>query len=709
MACSNEYSLESLDRGVRAVVCRRSARRTVAWWREALIAIVSSLALFAGATSAHAQSYPAPSWSSVLGTFIPIESSDLAGLAPSLPAVYPVRAVDTSGWMAYDVTCESDGSGSCPAAPGTQPFPSSWGCAPMVGNGVTDDGPALQCQFGRLNRREYLYIPDGTGDYVLDSVVGDDIAISPGSADDQTGLICESRNAVLSSHAGWGSTGTQDVLRPIRTIGNTWPSSGMSWNGGAGSTKGSTVLPVANASSFSVGDWVVARANRTQEQDGADRVWATKVTAVGGGSITIEHPLPEDFTGGSATVGEWDPLEQFVVRNCTIEYEDGHHVSSGRDALVHLYGCAECEVSNVEGRHGYRTPLMTEQTADILIQHSDFHTPRWDKAVNGYGFALGGTSRVWIHDNTIQHVTAIAVGAEVKAALITFNDLISPESNPDYDIACDEPFGLNSPGPNDCIIDTSHQSHEPTVGRGHLHCSSRERDALGADSDTAACRGTPAGALYSCMEWHNRAGSHGLAMRNYCDGSMWYDWGSRDGPGRDNVFFGNWFADPPLSEVDRFPQAPGGVGSFAWVDIGTPPDGYRRNDKFANNLFERNFGRGNGFDTLGDGIVVTDNVIGGTCEHDSAGGDVTGGQCQASNAPYANGIGTVWTHNTVGDDRHPGSYSRTMPTLPGFSNWPEFSPGTTQGLTPPFVGPEMGDPDTYEGCLPARMRLRGGC
>jgi len=85
MACSNEYSLESLDRGGRAVVCRRSARRTVARRREALIAIVACLALFVGATSAHAQSYPAPSWSSVLGTFIPIESSDLAGLASSLP------------------------------------------------------------------------------------------------------------------------------------------------------------------------------------------------------------------------------------------------------------------------------------------------------------------------------------------------------------------------------------------------------------------------------------------------------------------------------------------------------------------------------------------------------------------------------------------------------------------------------------------------
>ena len=67
----------------------------------------------------------------------------------------------------------------------------------------------------------------------------------------------------------------------------------------------------------------------------------------------------------------------------------------------------------------------------------------------------------------------------------------------------------------------------------------------------------------------------------------------------------------------------------------------------------------------------------------------------------------MWSNNTVGQDTHAGGYSRTMPSLPGFTDWPDFD-GDDAGLTAPYVGPEMGDPDTYTGCLPAYKRWNGG-
>ena len=72
------------------------------------------------------------------------------------------------------------------------------------------------------------------------------------------------------------------------------------------------------------------------------------------------------------------------------------------------------------------------------------------------------------------------------------------------------------------------------------------------------------------------------------------------------------------------------------------------------------------------------------------------------------GLNDTFENNTVGADVHPGAYSRTMPSLPGFDAWPTLSVESPT-LSPPFVGPVMGDPDTLMACLPAWEHVNGGC
>jgi len=655
-------------------------------------------------------------------SFVALADSDLSGISSRVPTVYTPDPVDTSGWTGYDVTCESS-DGGCTAEAGMTKFPASWGCDPMVGNGSTDDGPALQCQFAALGNSEYLYVPDGTGDYVLDTLDPSgpdaDIAIIPDSSDDQQGIICESQSAVLSSRAGDDDVATSDVLRIVRTVGDSFPGSNT-WTITAGDVTAGSTGPFTTSASHTLtaGDWVVFSATRQDPQQTDDQVWATKVvTTPAANTFTVEHALPDDLNSAADGASEWDPQENFVIRNCTLEFEDGTHVFRSQDDLIQLVGCAECEVSGVQLRNGYQHFIVTGSSADLLIQHSDMRDPKWDKGPNGYGVRLGSTSRIWLHNNAIQHQQPIAVGAQTKAANITFNALIAPDrgcTDTDFDGFCDSD-GTTPTYDMDCSNNGGnceftglalHNTHGTTVGAtGYMHCSGDEDDAAGNGGNSGGCNGTPATGAYGCVEWHNGAGSQGLFMRNHCEASSaWIDF--FEGPGRDNFNFGNWVGASADKDVIPFSR---GKGNFTIVAGEAAPSGYRRNDTWANNLFEGDVDR---FDDGGDGVQFLDNVIAGSCQYANFGAlpstDPTGGDCSSDSTSLGHvPTNSVWSNNTVGQDTHAGGYSRTMPSLPGFTDWPDFD-GDDAGLTAPYVGPEMGDPDTYTGCLPAYKRWNGG-
>ena len=624
----------------------------------------------------------------------------------------------------------------------------------MAGDGATDDGPALQCLFAALSAQEYLYVPDGTGDYVLDSFTSPDIFIQPDSSDDQQGIICESRNAVLSARGGNDGVATEDEMRIIRTdadavvtdhidTGEVPPVQNSTWILTGGTfTKGSTgPFTTDLAHTLVPGDWVTITATRQAPQQSDDQVWTTKVaTAATGTTFTIEHALPDDFNSSDVGATEWDPQEEFVVRNCTFEHEDGTHLLRGKDDLISLDGCANCEISGNRLNRGYQHFFVIENSADIYIEGNDTFDPLWDKGPNGYGLRLGSTSRLVAHNNTIQHVQPIAVGAQTKSVLLMFNDLLAPnrgctdiydlpvggagngeQTSGDgadgycdadgetftYDMDCDNNGG-------DCerpaLALHNVAPHPTTVGStGFLHCSADESDASGFGGDSGGCNGTPATGAFGCIEWHNGAGSQGLAMRNHCEASsFWIDF--FEGPGRDNFNFGNWIGASADKDLIPFARSP--KGSFVIVPGEAAPSDYRRNDTMVNNLFEGNVAR---FDDGGDGVWFSDNVVAGTCQYATFGGlastNPTGNftsQCVADGSSLGHRpANSTWQHNTVGQDTHDGSYVRIMPSLPGFSDWPDFD-GDDIGVTLPAVGPEIGDPDTYTGCLPARKRRNGG-
>ncbi|MEZ4290407.1 MAG: hypothetical protein R3E53_07660 [Myxococcota bacterium] len=78
---------------------------------------------------------------------------------------------------------------------------------------------------------------------------------------------------------------------------------------------------------YAPGSWVQLTANPNSVQDAATRKWFSRVVGIESGAIIIEHPLPEDFTGGGAQARAYTPAEDWVFRNLTIQFEDGNHLS----------------------------------------------------------------------------------------------------------------------------------------------------------------------------------------------------------------------------------------------------------------------------------------------------------------------------------------------------------------------------------------------
>ena len=251
----------------------------------------------------------------------------------------------------------------------------------------------------------------------------------------------------------------------------------------------------------------------------------------------------------------------------------------------------------------------------------------------------------------------------------------------------------------------------------YTHCSNNYIDLAGFNG-SASCQGTPAGAVFSCVELHNQSSSQMLFARNYCESGIWFD-SAVGGPGDENTFYGNWLHDVTDSGVSAFTSAFAPLGGFGWngsFGRNQPwtniPTNYRHNHKWINNVVKGAFGNGQqGFDAEGDGMFVSDNVFEAACGYTQ---DVSvplelSSQCTQYdvNDNFIRGVNITYQNNTQGADVHPGGYTRTPASLPMGTDWPTFYNDTT-GLTAPYVGPEMGDPDTFGGCLPAYKAFNGG-
>lgn len=633
-------------------------------------------------------SFPAPVWStSPLGSFVSLADSDLASLQGSLPEVYVASRVDTSDWTVYDVTT-AGGSGRLSS------------CQSLDSTGSRDNARDLDCMLRNMGDDALLYFPNGT--YQFDRANDGGQLFRPHPNWDHRGIVCESQQAVLNLNG--------DHLNRVQLLEGedaTWGGASLAWGGGR---EGDSVLPVADPvsrGSIEAGEWVKIYANANSVQDSANRHYYVRVVASSDATdtVTIDRPLPDDFNGGGATIRSWVPAEEWVVRNCTVQMTQPDHQDLYYSWIIKFKHMAESEISGNRLIGGYRNHVLLEDTARILVASNDILDSHFDKATNG--FALGdhhGSHTYWF-DNFIRGVVTGMACTGSTFTTVAFNDFREHLPNPLFDAPCEGGDG------NDCQVVDHSSAHGPTVGGGYTHCSNIPSNVLGQDGDPS-CRGTRPSVVYSSLELHNQACSKSNFIRNYFGGgSVWMD--NNNGPGRGNFLYGNILATGPES----FDTSPGQPGDFFFRDAGGQLNGYRQDTIWANNVVN-NFGTGMGYNAYGDGVQVHDNVIRGRCHDDDASGhDADGGVCSDDNSGDSSreAVNSVWQNNCVmngqggSNETHAfcGPYSRTMPSAPGYNDWPSFA--VTPTSTAPFVGPEMGDPDQNTSCLPAAERFYGDC
>ena len=714
-------------------------------------------------------------------SFVTLADSSLSGETTFPTWTTAPHDVNTAGWTARDVTN----------------FP---GCTDMDNTGNTAIDGSLLCMWNALNNNEYLYFPNGT--YLIDGGNGNNV-FEPNRLDDNQGIICESSSGTTLE---WQSDFTRTYTylfegpNPADTGVYGTPSS---WNGGAGAAVGTTVISVASTAGFTVGQHVRLTADNADDQNGIIRTWVSEVTNINSGSntITIADATLEDFDGGNAVAIPFDPLENFVMQNCTLSHPDPQHFSGGYFNMRQMVGV---EITGNVFDGGFRNYIATgsfetDSNGDVNMSGNIFKNPYWDKATNGYGIVVSGTDRLWFFDNYMQHVTGLAMFGGTNGAVVAFNHFAAPHANADYDNPCNASFPGDTNN-NDCQIDgelqgstfgitggspdlgkdaIDHISHGPVqyfsfrdnsqcvssgnpyqcctdagtgtctsqlrtattenvngdcrssatpyqcctgAGTGtcpatYTHCSNNYIDQAGFNG-SASCQGTPAGAVFSCIELHNQSSSQMLFARNYCESGIWFD-SANGGPGIENTFYGNWLHNVTNTGVSAFTSAFAPLGGFGWNgsfgrgdSFTNIPENYSHNHKWINNVIKGSFGGSQqGFDAEGDGMFVSDNVFEASCgytQQTSVPVELST-QCseQEVNDAFRRGVNITYQNNTQGADVHPGGYVRTPASLPMGTDWPTFYHDTT-GLTAPYVGPELGDPDTFGGCLPAYKAFNGG-
>jgi hypothetical protein len=553
-------------------------------------------------------------------------------------------------------------------------------CDNLDNTGNSDNSRAFRCMMQNMGENALLYFPNGVYDFAT-ALDGNSI-FRPDQDNDNRGIRCESRSGVLNMAGDHNNTVfIQESKGPV--FGTS-----RSWNSGSGAMRGATQINVSNTNELSVGSWVRLYANRNGVQGASNRVYYAKVASMTAGRITIDRPLPDDFNGGGATVSPWYPAENLVLENCTVRLEHPDHQAGGLGWLWRFNSTAGGHIKNVHFSSTYQYHLLLRDVARLLIVRTDFSDMHWDKPFAGYSVWMANSSDVTFLDGHMEGAPQnVACGYGTLGLVLAFMDVRGPVSNqPAYDRQC---VGGNC----------------DQVDHGHpLHCSPHDYDLNGNNGD-ASCRGTRVDAMSGSLLFHNNGCSQTTILRSLLEGQVWVDF--QGGPGRNNFFYGNTLArKAAVSSVGS--QGEPGDYVVKREHNGNTPDGYRQNFVWANNTIG-NFGLSGGFNRMSDGVIATDNVIRERCFYNNGRGEnADGGACaRITEGGHGPGTNDVFENNTVGERRHPASYSRTMPSAPGFSDWSMLE-GADMSQAP-FVGPEMGDPDSTPGCLPATRRWYGSC
>lgn len=688
--------------------------------------LVFVLALTVVSTASAQSSYPAPAWGSPSsGEFVTLAASDIAGLANELPGMYITPEVDTSDWTVYDVTCEQ--GTSCNPAPGTQRFPSSWGCNAMVGDDATDNSAAMACLWhaGRSPGSDssfaddmILYFPNGT--YNLDRSMNGNAVIRPDNVSDHRGLRGESRTGTIlqTTNIHDASRGQVNFLDTEveasvpgdfgRTNYNYTSSSRASWNGGAGAPRGTTTIVVSNTNGFVDGGWVELRANSLPVQTISDQLFRTRIVpgSISGNSFRIDRPLPDDFTGGGATAIGWRPAEELVFEHMTIRMKYPDHQQGNLNWNMNLNHVADSHIVDVK-LVGYQTSLFISNTARLRYAGNELSL-HFDKPYNTYGIASSQSTHLTIIDSYFYNTPeGYSCGGSDQGIYLGFNHFAEPEPNPDYDSVCNQGDG------NDCVLALStHVSgptaHGTTVGNGHLHCSGNLSDVMG-EHGSSSCHGTRSPDTSGSFLLHGPSCSNSAIVRNFFESGVWVDW--QDGPGRRNFFYGNVLREGDARQRGGLSNG-GDFGSKNEAGNAAFNSGHRFNPILVNNSLNTLGGGSNrAFDAGVDDATFLYNVFRAGCRYDggSSRNPAVAADCGSrveadSDVPAVNGADITWSNNTTGSNDR--DWSATLPSAPGFDENPGFSGGEGDF---PYIGADQGPYGGTNGnCLPARWRFNGG-
>jgi hypothetical protein len=186
----------------------------------------------------------------------------------------------------------------------------------------------------------------------------------------------------------------------------------------AGFAESTTVLTVASTTGYAVGDWIRARMDDGSacfdgDMDAESFYHFAKVTAVGGGKLTIDRPLRMDYAAascGTKHVDEITVVEQVGIENCHIQHAAPTSYGSSKPGIA-FERAANAWATGNHIDDWYDLATRSRQSARILIAHNAIEDIRYAGASATGGLDNNRTTETWVIDNVFKNVR---VGAEFQ-------------------------------------------------------------------------------------------------------------------------------------------------------------------------------------------------------------------------------------------------------------------------------------------------------
>ncbi len=258
------------------------------------------------------------------------------------------------------------------------------------GDGITDDGPAIQAALDAAIAGDVVFLPAGTYLTRNQLTIKDKVILR---GDCSGGTILK-----------FDLAGVAETCISVITFQYGTP---VAINDGI--HKGDAVLTVTDASGFSVGSFAEIR----QDNDPAvmytsedwNVSWAvqavgqiSKVTAINGNQISIDPPLTINYNPAMSPEVRPTGLKQGVgIENLAIERLD-----EGDDFTIEFKNTANCWVRNIESYNTVRSHIWVSQSLHLEIRDSYFHHSfDYGGGGHGYGVTLGNHATFCLVENNI--------------------------------------------------------------------------------------------------------------------------------------------------------------------------------------------------------------------------------------------------------------------------------------------------------------------